>query len=411
MSRALASHIAIWIVLLAVAVGAQNTPRHVQITMTDGRVFKGRVQSETEEQVILLIEGIRTPFNRDQIAQLRDIMTIEEQYRQRRASLADEDRDGRYELTKWLYGQKAFYLAQRELTDLDRRYSDDKDITLLSRAVAEQLKIQASSQDKQEPKPKKSVQTKPQEKDKVNERQPSQKLNQEQINQIRVYELPVDLPSVRPMYVSVAKEAIDKLLTDYATHEWVPKGRDQQQRLRRAPGWQQAELLFQVQARSLYSDITVRTDPPAMAIFRRQVHHQYVLNYCATNRCHGGTEAQDLILFRDQPNQDETVYTNFYILHRYNKGITRMIERAEPTQSLLLQYGLAKEVATTPHPKVTGWRPHFRSDADPRFKLFVNWIHSLWRTPPDYGITYDIPKADLEPEEQTNNTTPQPKPG
>ena len=48
------------------------------------------------------------------------------------------------------------------------------------------------------------------------------------------------------MYVSVAKEAIDKLLADYATHEWVPKGRNQQQRLRRAPGWQQVELLFQV---------------------------------------------------------------------------------------------------------------------------------------------------------------------
>ena len=54
-----------------------------------------------------------------------------------------------------------------------------------------------------------------------------------------------------------------------------------------------------------------------MRLFRDNVHSTWLMNSCATSRCHGGAESGRLRLFNKRVNTDQTVYTNFIILARY----------------------------------------------------------------------------------------------
>ncbi|MEE9212119.1 MAG: hypothetical protein V3U29_05640 [Phycisphaeraceae bacterium] len=396
------------VILFGVAAGQDAAPQ-VEIITMDGHRYVGELHAESTDQIILLIEGIKTPIDRDQIANVRYIQTIEQQYEHRRAELADNDLDGRYNLAFWLFNEKAYDLAGRELAELSDRFPDDERVKLLSRVVAERIKLlEQTAADEQPPRPREdqgageSAGPRP---GAQAPRLPKNKLTDQQWNLIRVYELP-DLAEAQPSYVTVSPDAINKLLADYAARDEVPKGRSDQLRLRRAPGWEKAQLIFELKARSLYGDIQVRSDPPVMATFRRRVHQQYVLNNCGTSRCHGGAEAGDLFLFRRQPNREDTVYTNFYILHRYANANGRMIDRAEPRRSLLLQYGLMREAAATAHPDVPGWRHQFVNEQDPRFVTYVDWISSLWQPVPNYGIDYQVPKPGAKEQQPIDEPGP-----
>jgi hypothetical protein len=182
----------------------------------------------------------------------------------------------------------------------------------------------------------------------------------------------------------------------------VPKGLEEQRLFRGLDGVVQLGTIFSVQARELYPKVKVRTDPPVMRSFRVDGTHTFVLNYCGSVGCHGGPAAGDLFLYRTEANVDRTVYTNFYTLNQYRNAAGRMIDRDQPRRSLLLQYALPKEVAATPHPNVPGWRPSFQTEDDPRYASVINWIDSLFKPEPNYGIEYTSPTP--------NNKTPS-KPG
>ncbi|MEZ6192302.1 MAG: hypothetical protein R3C45_13570 [Phycisphaerales bacterium] len=68
-----------------------------------------------------------------------------------------------------------------------------------------------------------------------------------------------------------------------------------------------------------------------------------------------------------------------------------MIDRDEPRRSLLLQYGLERNAAATPHPDVPGWRAQFNNEEDARFVQYAEAIDKLWKPAPDYGISYSPP--------------------
>jgi hypothetical protein len=82
-----------------------------------------------------------------------------------------------------------------------------------------------------------------------------------------------------------------------------------------------------------------------------------------------------------------------------------MIDRDEPRRSLLLQYGLKRDAAATPHPEAEGWREQFQSEDEPRFVQYAEIIDLLWTPAPDYGISYSPPVWKQEPAE-----TPPPQP-
>src|SRR5690606_8892035 len=96
-------------------------------------------------------------------------------------------------------------------------------------------------------------------------------------------------------------------------------------------------------ARELYGSVQVNGDPEAFSRFRDDVQTRWLVNACATNRCHGGAEAGRLRLVNTRPGGDEAVYTNFLILNRFVMTDGRpLILENDPGASPLLEMGLPR---------------------------------------------------------------------
>ncbi len=353
------------------------------VTTYDGRTLTGELISRDEKTVTLLISGIRTPIPQRSIQSIEIKDAPPEQYRKMRAELEDDDLDGRYRLAYTMYEKKWFELAMVELQSLERDFPDIDKVRSLRDLV--QSKI-----DKQQAETRRVPRQVPKDPggNTVNEVTqlpgPEQRLTDEQINVLRVYE--VDL--AEEPRITIKPETIEKLYETYATSDSLTKDR---RAFRRMPGHEQLEVMFALQARELYPEVVIRQDSPALKAFRSQLHQRYVLNYCAANGCHGDNSPGGLFLFRIQPNSDATVYTNFYTLNRMKLEQGSMIDRDEPRRSLLLQYGLNRDAAETPHPDVEGWRLQFINEEDPRYTLYSDVLEMLWQPAPDYGISYSPP--------------------
>jgi hypothetical protein len=144
------------------------------------------------------------------------------------------------------------------------------------------------------------------------------------------------------------------------------------------------------------SKIQMQSDPADMVVFRTRVH-PFVLQNCATATCHAGPKAGNLRLFRPAGTTviDQILYTNFYILATYTRpaaggGEERMINRDEPRKSLLLQYGLPKSIATSPHPGKVEVR-RLADENSPEFVGMVEWIRSLTFPTPVYVLPEAAP--------------------
>lgn len=236
--------------------------------------------------------------------------------------------------------------------------------------------------------------------------------DQEEINLVKLYELPEDLSSLGKSFrVKIDRDDVQEFFTRYADRDEVPKGFDEQRKFYQLEDWQKLKIIFSVKAREMYPKIEVLRDPPAMMDFRRRIHRNFVVSYCATANCHGNEEAPGgFYLFPDNRNDEKFIYTNFYILTQMNRPAASMIDRNEPSKSLLIQYSLDKRAASTPHPEVDGWSAKFTGLDDKRLKPMVDWIRQLYPKQADYGIEYEIPgkKADDKEEEspETEEETP-----
>jgi hypothetical protein len=368
--------------LVVGVMSADALAREAVVTTLDGRMLTGELVNQDEVTVTLLISGIKTPIPRRSIQGMKLLAEPREQYRQMRAELEDDDLDGRYRLAYTLYEKKWFDLSLSELNSLELAFPDSDKIRSLKTVVQSRLDRQQETTSRRETNP-------------VSPRQDpvtvvteapdeGQLLSEEQINLIRVYEADLE---TEPR-VTLSPETIEKLFKTYARDDRLVKD---QRAFRRLPGYEQLGILFDLQARELYGEVVIRLDSPAIKAFRSQLHQNYVLNYCATSGCHGEKSPGGLFLFRIQPNSDETVYTNFYILNQMEKAQGRLIDRDEPRRSLLLQYGLRRDAAATPHPEVPGWRPQFVNEQDRRFQLYTEAIDQLWKPAPEYGISYSPP--------------------
>ena len=370
-------------VVALLAVTSHAVAREAVVTTVDGRKLSGEMLSQDEVTVTLLISGIKTPIPRRSIESIELKPEPREQYRQMRAELENDDLDGRYRLAYTMYEKKWFDLSLAELNALEREFPDSDKVRTLKAVVQSRIDRENEVAERRTP-----TEAAASGQDNVNvvTEAPGneQLLTQEQINLIRVYEADLD---AEPK-VTVPPETIEKLFQTYASDDRLVKD---QRAFRRLPGHEQLNILFDLQARELYGDVVIRQDSPAIKAFRSQLHQRYALNYCATTGCHGDKSPGGLFLFRIQPNSDETVYTNFYILNQMQKTQGAMIDRDQPRRSLLLQYGLKRDAAATPHPEVPGWRPQFINEQDKRFEAYVEVIDQLWKPAPEYGISYRPP--------------------
>jgi hypothetical protein len=377
-----------------------DSPRHdepddgveAEVTLRDGRRVIGLLESdEPGKPVTLRISNVPTTFAREEVERVDRLPSVMERYRAMRAAIGEEDSARRLLLAQWLLDRRKFGTAMAEVKAVLERDPRDRDAREL-RVLVEQQRVLAergrAAREGGAP-----ARARPPRAGPVEPAFPL--LTAADINILRLYE--VDLRN--PPRMLVPRETIERLLTRYADSPLVPATREGRDALFRRRPEQIVELMFSLRARELYPEVQVLDHPESMRRFRDDVHRGWLMNACATTKCHGGAEAGRLRLARERPNADATVYTNFLIMDRFRLADgTPLISYEAPASSPLLQAALPRERSQRPHPAVGGRdiRPIFNDADDPRFQQAVAWIRSMYQPRPEYPIEY-TPPAPSEP--------------
>lgn len=364
----------------------------VLLVLEGGDRIEGELVRNEERSVALRIAGVVVSFERDRIERLVVLDPLEVRYQRLRASIADDDVEHLVMLAEWLQRRRMFREA---LVELDTALKADPTHAeaLRQRPIVAELAALAErggGGDRA---------------DREREREEAARfpsrlppggfplLTPEEINLIKVYE--IDLRD--PPKVIVPRNTVVRLLNEYSDDPLIPGTREGRDAFLRKDSRDILDVMFRLRARDLYSQVTVLDHPRSMRLFRDQVHAAWLVNSCASTRCHGGSDAGRLRLYNYRPTAAESVYTNFLILERFTtQDGKRLIDYDEPERSPLLQMGLPRADARTPHPVVRGWSPIFRNREARRFVQAVEWIRSMYRPRPEYPIEYPPPPAEGE---------------
>ena len=263
--------VGLWIVLALASDGAAAT--NVVVTRKGGLAIRGQLVAEMPDALILRISGIETRISRKQIEKIEYEKSAMEIYAARQTELNADDLAGRFSLAREMADLEAYDLALEVLLPLRQQNPDHGRVQQLITIIEQRQKLQfgtTSSTDRRG-----RAGGSPSNATVRGSQSDSQKqsklLTDDQVNLIKLWELPADLEQARPRVV-VRRDTLEKFFKNYASEEMVPKGRKAQNEFRALKSYQQLQLFFKVRARALYSEVVVRDDPPAMAQFRRFIN-------------------------------------------------------------------------------------------------------------------------------------------
>lgn len=364
----------------------------VRLIYVDGRRLRGTLVREDADEIIVTIERVDVRIGKSELRHWYKAEDPRTMYRRWRPLIGSDDLDQLVSLATWLKDERLYDEALLELDAVLARDPYHAEAAKLRDVVRNLMTLEKRQEERELLDPHRDQ---PPGHPAVAPRRLARDafplLSPEQINLMKVYE--VDLND--PPRMVIARETVDKLLDRYADHPLIPGSRKEREAFRRLPPEEILDIMFRVQARELYGEVSVIGQPRAMSYFRDRIHTGWLLNSAATTRCHGGLEAGQLVLMNRRPNSEQTVYTNFLILDRFrtSDGLP-MINYANPEKSVLVQMGLPRKDALYPHPPVRGWRPVFRSRESRSFKNTLEWIGMMYEPRPDYPIQYDPPRGE-----------------
>tara|TARA_R110002072_G_scaffold150953_1_gene299683 strand:+ start:27088 stop:28503 length:1416 start_codon:yes stop_codon:yes gene_type:complete len=376
--------------------------RECIVTLLSGRKITGELVRQDSLIVVVAINDIETTFQRGRVAEVKLLPPIPQRYRELRAAINDDDIEARISLAEWLRTRRAYKLAQHELRAILVDAPTNARAKLLFNWLDEYNKLKPTTPQSDptdtpaEPgeDPKDKIKTAPS----TNNRDgrpptPSSipRLTPEQINLMRVYE--IDLRN--PPRLTVPDETLRALILR-KPKAFSPND-DERQALYRLPEVEKLKILFTHKARDLYGQVIVHEDPESIKVFKQDIHdqHGWIMNSCATARCHGGADAGTFQLINTRTSSDASAYTNFYIIENYRlKDGSPLLDFEAPERSPLLQLGMVAHNALPPHPEIPqgypgrGWKPIFRSTRDRKYRTALEWIRSLYQPRPVYDFQY-----------------------
>jgi hypothetical protein len=368
------------------------------VVLRNGQTRQGVIIEDSWDRVVIEVEGIRAVLPRDGVDYVMLEPTFEEQYTRYKAALEPGMYDEHYRLCTWLFDHRAYALAERELAELLSNVDmvDAHKLLSLTRSQLALAHRPDSAPDREEPA--NNADPGDPSSGPVYERDllPKEILGRADVNLIRVYE--IDLRN--PPRVKVDADTIRKLVEHYGASSLIPDSQDGRTAMFRADPIRIVELMFRLKARELYPEVRVLTEPKALNLFRQRVHDTWLMNNCATSRCHGGLRAGRLFLHRLRHKDERVRFTNLLILHRLDLDSRwPLVNYEEPIMSRIIQFGLPRGEARLPHPDVPGWRPAFRPGAD-RMKqdalawieaMMLAWIEAMMHPRPRYPVDYEPP--------------------
>ena len=375
------------------------------LVLRDGQRITGILVGRTPETITLRIAGIDTTFPATSVERFQVLPPVLERYQEMRAAIDPTDLQQMLRLVEWLRARERFDLA---LAEVDRALAVTPGNPEAARAralIVGQMELAAKAgKGRKDGPPAEAEPDQPEAP--AAPRRDFPLLTPEQINLIKVFE--VDLKD--PPNLLVPRDAVGRLMTQHAGDPLIPSTAEGRDAMYRASPATILDIMFRLQARDLYPRVQVIGQPRSMRMFRDDVNRTWLVNACATARCHGGEEAGRLQLASRRPASDKTVYTNFLIVDRYRlpSGMG-LVNYEDPVRSPLLQAGLPRRDALYPHPVVPGpggrgdlWRPVFpQGTRDSKYQQAMDWIRAMYRPRPEYPVEYTPPGPSLpQPVEQ-----------
>lgn len=365
--------------------------RRVRVVFNDSRVLVGNLVEDGYESVAIEVRGITAKYPREAVSEVLPYPTDQELYERFRTTVEPDQFGARYTLALWLYQKKMYLESKRELESLLEATNHYEAKQLLNEVNA-QLKLMAPSENEGAPSRGGGEDRTKREK----EDPKSPLLSAAEVNLIRVYE--IDLND--PPRLQIPESLIATMLERYSESELIPaKSSDRKSFYSKEPV-DIVKTLFALKARDLYGEIEVLGEPESLNLFRQRVHNAWVINNCATSRCHGGPDGGRLYLHNKNFKDDETRMTNLLILTRTTLDGVPLVDFEKPTDSLIFQYALPKTEARRPHPDVRGWSPVFTPGRRGLQEDFVDWVRSMKIQRGEYPNIEYTPPGLKRPERQ-----------
>ena len=362
------------------------------VVLRNGRIQEGIIIEDAFDYVLMEIQGIRSRLKRPVVHHVILEPSFQQKYEAYRAAIGPDMRRERIDLCRWLISQRRYELAEKEILEALREKETPEARQLLA-IVQAQLALgtppQADEDDEGSSVGEESGQER--EAGTVTEKDllPTKILTRADVNMIQVYEIDFQ----RPPKVTVTPDTIRQLIKTYGTNKLIPADQTGRTGMFRADPIDITRLMFDLRARELYDQIEVLSEPYALNHFRQRVHNTWLMNNCATSRCHGGVHAGRFFLHRRGYKDERVRYTNLLILERLDLGSEwPLINYDNPEMSLIVQHGLPRDQARLPHPDVKGWKPVFRQSFPRMWRDALTWIRSMMQPRPDYPVEYEPPK-------------------
>ena len=403
MKRTLSIGACVVLGLAAVAFARQGV-----VTTTADLRYTGDVDASAPDKVTVLTHGVEITIDRPDVRSIEYLDQVDQEYHDKMAKLGPVDIPGRLDVARWAMDLRRLDLAFLVADQATTISPNDKDALALRTSIMQEM---ASEHPTTIPANPGSTDVLPPLVLTGNATPPAPATNPiihpllgpDDIQEIRRNELKFTDTSVKLRFDNDVRKR-------YA----IAQGIDPNAFALR-PQVEQAIAILSGADKSLITDVKVLTDPSAIAAFKIRVQPTVVMG-CATSGCHGGAAGGDLYLY-STPDTESQLYTNFYALQSYShqvkttgpfgEGMARrqMIDRTNPSESLLLQYGLPPGIAQNPHPPLTNYNGLFHNTDDPRYLAIQGWIsNALLPLEP----AYDIPRPILHhaTTEPTTNAAP-----
>jgi hypothetical protein len=111
-------------------------------------------------------------------------------------------------------------------------------------------------------------------------------------------------------------------------------------------------------------------------------------------------------------SDDRVRYTNLLILDRLKLDPEwPLINYDKPEDSLIIQYGLPRDLARKPHPLVDGWKRVFGPTTPKLMDGTVEWIKAMMQPRPEYPVKYEPPKLAKSKPAGENTSSDDARPG
>ncbi|MEE9293925.1 MAG: hypothetical protein V3W34_03025 [Phycisphaerae bacterium] len=294
---------------------------------------------------------------------------IDDEYLRREQALGADDVAGHYKLAEWCRGHKRWDLVARQcrtVIRLDQRHQRAKTLLEMARA---HLKVEHRSQGGDNPKPGSAAGKRP------------RVLTDAEVQKIRRAELDQDGPE--RARVKIDRRVAKAFLEAMQSNVDFPYDRRTFNRMRPI---EKAMVILEYGGDRHVEGVTVNTNPNRMRVFKDEVM-SLVAAGCATAECHGGSGPGTFHLYGGRSLRDNVVYTNFLVLHEYERDHERLINRKSPERSLLLTYGLpptgGNDSLNHPTPIDVVYQ---KGTQDRNYQTVFEWLQSLDLEYPDYGI-------------------------